>query len=257
MTRTRQISAILALALVALLGQPALAELWYVPMIEIDSDPGGFDHIQILMPLPSVPYQFGAPAMIAFSGPDALGNPSPAAEEWMQTFENTGRDFATADGPAGGYQFLAFAIQVSGNRLIDRPFFHYQTYLGDTLVGNYDIAYTGPGELDWQILPGTWTVRSAVPPWMPGDANRDGRVDISDLTILSNGYGKAPPAGRTWTWGDGDFNRDNLLDISDLTLMSNNYGYGTADNMVPEPMTLGLLAVGVIGLIRRRKGVRS
>jgi hypothetical protein len=33
--------------------------------------------------------------------------------------------------------------------------------------------------------------------------------------------------------------------------MSNHYG--TADNVVPEPMTLGLLAVGVIGLIRRRR----
>ena len=92
---------------------------------------------------------------------------------------------------------------------------------------------------------------------MTGDANRDSMVDISDLTLLSNGYGKPPPAGRSWAWADGDFNRDNALDISDLTLMANNYGYGTADNVVPEPITLALLAIGGLALVRRRKEARA
>jgi hypothetical protein len=99
------------------------------------------------------------------------------------------------------------------------------------------------------ILDGSKIAWTAV----DGDINRDGVVDISDLTLLSNGYGKTPAErGRAFfDWSDGDFNYDNLLDISDLTLMSNHYG--TADNVVPEPMTLGLLAIGAIGLIRRRR----
>ena len=88
-------------------------------------------------------------------------------------------------------------------------------------------------------------------PAIPGDANRDGHVDISDLTILSNGYGQPPPVGRSWGWTDGDFNNDGLLDISDLTLMSNHYG--TADTVVPEPGSASLLVLGVLALIRRRR----
>ena len=88
-----------------------------------------------------------------------------------------------------------------------------------------------------------------------GGADGDGKVDVFDLVALANHYG----IPGSWEWADGDFNNsiDGLAEVNvlDLVILANNYGWGTGGGgaPVPEPMTMGLLAVGAVAMIRRRR----
>ena len=110
----------------------------------------------------------------------------------------------------------------------------------------------------------------------PGDANLDGRVDVSDLAILAANYRKHVTGG----WTQADFNNDGVVDVKDLAVLAANYRYGVASNVVPaydgldaaavellsqagvtvvpEPGALVMLTVALIGALaytwRRRKG---
>lgn len=231
------------------------ADTMYVPMT--DPEPGGFDFIQILT---APDYRFASPAMTAFSGPDADGNPSPEAEQWAQTFPSPWTppsddhpNFATASGPTDGYEFLAFSVWIEGSRQTVRPIFHYQTYLDGIRVGNWDVVCTGPGELDWDVVAGTWNVTSPYPLWLPGDANCDTVVDAADYIILKTNFGRSGNA----TWLQGDFNLDSDVDYDDLLALMGNFGVRTLTSpgdSAPEPGTLILLTgLGVAVLGRRRR----
>ena len=84
-----------------------------------------------------------------------------------------------------------------------------------------------------------------------GDANRDGYVDGLDYTIWSNHYSQTGLG-----WADANFNGDAIVDGLDYIVWSNHYTTppgGLAEPPVPEPATLGLLAVGALVLILRRR----
>jgi hypothetical protein len=87
-----------------------------------------------------------------------------------------------------------------------------------------------------------------TPTQIPGDANGDGVVNVGDLGILAGNYGTLTGA----TWAMGDFNGDGAVNVGDLGILAGNYG-ATAAAAVPEPMSLGLLTLGGLALIRRRK----
>ena len=224
--------------LAALGAQPAQGGTWYIPASELV--PGGFDHIQLLM---CYPYAFDSLALTAFCGP------APGSESWTQTFINDNRDFATADGPSPGNEKLYFAIYIDGDRMTDRPAFHFQTYLGETRVDNADYICWGPGEMDWMVGPGTWTQNTPIPPFRPGDADRDTDVDIYDiLNAWQPNYTGPGAAGKLWEQGDWDGDGD--VDIFDiLNCWQPNYTGPHA----PEPATLCLLALGVGAVLARKR----
>ena len=58
---------------------------------------------------------------------------------------------------------------------------------------------------------------------LAGDANLDGRVDGSDVTILAGNW-----QSTTATWGSGDFNGDGRVDGSDVTILAGNWQAGLA-----------------------------
>jgi hypothetical protein len=106
-----------------------------------------------------------------------------------------------------------------------------------------------------------------------GDANVDGRVDVTDLGLLATNFND--PSGALWD--EGDFSGDGNVDVSDLGVLATNFnrtfagaaalnprGPATfADAMalpqfaglaaaVPEPGGVALIAAGV-GLVTRRR----
>jgi hypothetical protein len=109
-----------------------------------------------------------------------------------------------------------------------------------------------------------------------GDANLDGKVDGSDYSLIDNsyemeGWTSTGPTTMISGWYNGDFNYDGVVDGSDYTLIDNAFNSQgtqisaeiaspTAEispvggvSAVPEPTSLGLLGLGAIGLLGRRR----
>lgn len=115
---------------------------------------------------------------------------------------------------------------------------------------------------------------------LAGDANGDGSVTIADFNALSTNFGHAG------NWSQGDFNGDGNVTIADFNILSGGFGktlttitptitqsqydaelaplalFAAAHDDtaafdavtgVPEPTSLGLLALGGVSLLRRRR----
>ena len=99
-----------------------------------------------------------------------------------------------------------------------------------------------------------------LPPPVPGDTNSDGVVNLDDWTVFKANFAMdtaaLTPNEQTTS---GDFNHDDLIDLADLVVFRNVYdaanGAGASASLgaVPEPGSLAILSVGVIGLLRRRR----
>jgi len=84
---------------------------------------------------------------------------------------------------------------------------------------------------------------------LDGDATLDATVNVFDLAALANNY----RSGTDKTWFDGDFTGDGEVDIFDLARLANNYGKTkTGGQPIPEPMAMAVLALGGLGLLRKR-----
>jgi len=109
-----------------------------------------------------------------------------------------------------------------------------------------------------------------------GDTNLDGKVDASDYSRIDAAFlaDQTNPAAYTG-WYNGDFNYDGVINGSDYTLIDNAFNTQGAvlaseiaapsavetseiapaagTSAVPEPTALGLLGLGALGLLGRRR----
>ena len=83
-----------------------------------------------------------------------------------------------------------------------------------------------------------------------GDFNGDGVADGLDYIVWSNHYRAV-----AMRWGNGDLTGDRAVNGLDYTVWSSNYLAGSpgAAGPVPEPAAVSLLALGIIGLLRRKR----
>jgi hypothetical protein len=108
-----------------------------------------------------------------------------------------------------------------------------------------------------------------------GDANLDGTVNGEDFTILASNFNQS-----VTSWDQGDFNYDGTVNGEDFTLLAANFNqqvsgaasagddaaleaFAAANGItlptssqpasVPEPATTGLLALGALGILARRR----
>jgi hypothetical protein len=61
----------------------------------------------------------------------------------------------------------------------------------------------------------------------PGDANLDGAVNVTDLSVLAAYYNTT--SGATWAMGDSDSDKD--VDVTDLSILAANYNSGSTSTM--------------------------
>jgi hypothetical protein len=95
---------------------------------------------------------------------------------------------------------------------------------------------------------------------LPFDVTGDGNVDVVDLGIFAKSYPLVPGERPVYIGvagnPSGDFNFDHVVDVLDLGILAKNYDWSGAPaggSVVPEPMTLSLLAVGAAALLRRKR----
>ncbi|MBT3202146.1 MAG: PEP-CTERM sorting domain-containing protein, partial [Phycisphaerales bacterium] len=89
---------------------------------------------------------------------------------------------------------------------------------------------------------------------LAGDTDIDWDVDVDDLGVLLATFGGAAD------WRN-DFNADGRVDLADFVIMRANFGFdlGSSTNAnnvtitTPEPATLGILTLGGLAMLRRRR----
>ena len=80
-----------------------------------------------------------------------------------------------------------------------------------------------------------------------GDGNLDRMVNATDLALLQSAFGSIGG------WACGNFNVDGLVNSTDLAILQEAFGSCAGGVPVPEPIALGLLVLGGLGMLKRNR----
>jgi len=96
------------------------------------------------------------------------------------------------------------------------------TTIGTTEVVKYTPSNYGSYYIvvKWVSGSGQFTLESTIK--IPGDANGDGSVNMTDLSLVEQPFGSTPTSGN-WR-SECDFNRDDIINVLDLFILGKNYG---------------------------------
>jgi MYXO-CTERM domain-containing protein len=111
--------------------------------------------------------------------------------------------FIRNDGNTTGTDIIYYDVNVAGASGVVNPQFFIRTW--DGTIHNPNASLNTKADLGWQGF-------------VPGDATRNGAVDIFDLNTLLPHFNTT---GNTWTTGD--FNGDGNTDIFDLNVLLPNF----------------------------------
>jgi len=206
--------------------------------------PGSASGLEMIYPQ-SIGFQHGASRIYHFNGGFDYG---------LQVM-----DVPNSLGP---FQWV-FDLTKAGNQITWNA-----TYGGNPLLlsqGPHTLTVNdsrGLNTMEWTTLGGAGaamdniviTALNATPPpsWHPGDANKDGIVDLQDFGLLKDNFGMTVGA----IWDQGDFNADGAIDLQDFGILKDHFGHTTGDNpvtAVPEPASAMLILAASIGLARRKR----
>jgi hypothetical protein len=130
------------------------------------------------------------------------------------------------------------------------------TLLGDFTGGEgAGVLWSKPigedGVKIYEFSEATGTLRVTLA--LGGDTNGDGVVDAVDYIALKTNFGMTE--GATLAMGNFDADIDGNVDWDDLQILMANFGTRSIGGApaTPEPATLGLLAIGALAVLRRRR----
>ncbi len=163
----------------------------------------------------------------------------------------------TTDALLGTYAYAftektgAYDLGINTTNLTSAGWQQLASALSSDTRGDID----GYGILDTAAYPGGINTAYVLQHLLLGDANGDGKVDLSDLNIVLNNLGTT-----TSLRSNGNFDGAPTIDLTDLNDVLNNLGTSLpgssavigATAAVPEPASLGLLAAGGLFLIHRK-----
>lgn len=120
---------------------------------------------------------------------------------------------------------------------------------------NFDLPTLASG-LEWEVSAGAMVLSLAVveaSAGLAGDYNSDGTVDAADYTVWQDNFGGTALLNETESLG--------IVDEADYEAWKANFGTSAAGaggvNVVPEPTTLALLAIGCVAVGCRRRRLAS
>ena len=129
--------------------------------------------------------------------------------------------------------------------------------LGHHLLATYEPGLTSAdfGTVEYgayrlvQDLDGVLSTQVQVDTVLPGDANLDGFVDVTDFNLWNENKFTDDAS-----WGEGDFNNDGLVDASDFNLWNQNKftsaGWDGEPTVVPEPGGLLLAIFALVAILK-------
>jgi hypothetical protein len=151
-------------------------------------------------------------------------------------FQNSASPWGTFDQSGNLYEWNEALVTTSSRGVRGGSFntgYYYDVLLASFRTYNSDLLYENV-DTGFRV--------ASVFEFLLGDANKNGTVNVADLTNLLNNYNKA---GMVWT--NGDFTGDGTVNVADLTILLNNYNRTSgaslvAGTAVPEPGSLVMLA---------------
>ena len=143
--------------------------------------------------------------------------------------------------------FLGLIDGTDAIRYWDYPLGDWDDIINATYGEDYTLTYYDSGD-----LAGYTVLTVPEPATLPGDANGDGWVGGDDLTIILTNWGMD---GQTRE--QGDLTGEGFIGGDDYTEVLTYWGTGIPPESVitatPEPATLGLLLLGGLAMLRRRR----
>jgi len=149
--------------------------------------------------------------------------------------------------PGAGWQRATFLLSSS---LMTNVNFGSDS-LADVLGSVFEVRLLAANSPSWMGDPvastlGADNIRALT---IPGDASFNDTVDTIDFNLLASSFGKT---GKIW--GDGDFDFNTTVDTVDFNLLAANFSKSVPlGQVLPEPMSLGMIVLSIPFAMRRRQ----